>query len=49
MGLTSEKKWKFCKQNVMEEQKEPPVVSLQQMIFYNVFILRFIRSSDQGV
>ena len=47
MGLISEKKRKLCK------QKQPPVVTGQQAIFYNVFILclllRIIRSSDQGV
>ena len=37
----------------MKEQKQPPGVIAQQVIFYNVFILclllRIIRSSDQGV
>ena len=59
MGLIFEKKkkkektTKLCKQNLTKELKEPPVVIVQQAIFYNVFILclllRIIRSSDQDV
>ena len=47
------KKWKFCLQNLTKEQKQPPVVILQQGICYNIFILclwiRIIRRSDQVV
>ena len=46
-------KRKFCMQNLTKERKQPPVVILQQAIFYNIFIswlwLRIIRRSDQGV
>ena len=47
------KKRKFCMPNLTKERKHPPVVILQQAIFYNTFILRLwlriIRRSDQGV
>ena len=47
------KKRKLCIQNLTKERKQPPVVILQQAIFYNIFILwlwlRIIRRSDQGV
>ena len=40
-------------QNLTKERKQPPVVILQQLIFYNIFILclslRIIRRSAQGV
>ena len=40
-------------QNSTKERKQPPVVILQQSIFYDIFIrclwLRIIRRSDQGV
>ena len=40
-------------QNLTKEQKQPPVVILQQPNFYNIFILclwlRIIKRSDQGV
>ena len=57
MGLIFEeknpKKQKFRRQNLPQERNQPPVVILQQAIFYNVFILclwlRIIKSSDQGV
>ena len=51
--LVAEKTRKFCKQNLTKERKQPPEVTPQQGIFYNVFILclwlRIIVSSDQGV
>ena len=31
------KKRKFCMQNLTKEQKQPPVVILQQVIFYNIY------------
>ena len=47
------KKRKFCMHNLTKERKQPPVVILQQAIFYNIFIswlwLRIIRRSYQGV
>ena len=48
------KKWKLCMQNLTKvERKQPPVVILQQSIFYNTFVrclwLRIIRRSDRGV
>ena len=47
------KKRKFGMQNLTKEWKQPPVVILQQTIFYNIFILSLwlaiIRRSDQGV
>ena len=47
------KKRKLCLQNVTKEQKQPPVVMLQQANFCNIFILclqiRIIRQSDQRV
>ena len=55
MGLQScfLKKWKLCMQNLTKERKKPPVVILQQWIFYNIFIrclwLRIIRRSEQRV
>ena len=54
MGLISEKKnGSFVSRSRTKEQKQPPVVTGQQVIFYNVFILclllRINRSSDQGV
>ena len=49
MELISEK----TKVLLAEEWKYPPVVTPQQMIFYNVFILclwlRIIKSSNKGV
>ena len=33
------KKRKVCMQNLTKERKQPPVVILQQGIFYNIFIL----------
>ena len=49
MELISEK----TKVLLAEEWKYPPVVTPQQMIFYNVFILclwlRIIKTSNQGV
>ena len=46
------KKQKLCMQNLTKEQKQPPVVILQQSIFCNIFIrclwLRIIRRSDEG-
>ena len=40
-------------QDLMKEWKQPPVVILQQAIFYNIFIqclwLRIIRRSGQGI
>ena len=40
-------------QNLAKERKQPPVVILQQAIFYNVFILCLwlviIRRPNQGV
>ena len=48
----SKKKRRLCIQNLRKERKEPPVVILQQVIFYNIFILclwlRMVRRSDQG-
>ena len=32
-------KRKFCMQNLTKERKQPPVVILQQVVFYNVFVL----------
>ena len=55
MGLRScfLKKWKLCMQKLTKERKKPPVVILQQQIFYNIFIqclwLRIIRRSEQRV
>ena len=55
MGLQScfLKKWKLYMQNLTKERKKPPVVILQQWIFYNIFIrclwLRIIRRSEQRV
>ena len=47
------KKQKLCMQSLTKERKQPPVVILQQSIFYNIPIwclrLRIIRRSDQGV
>ena len=47
------KKQELCKQNLTQDQKQPSVVILQWVVFYNVFILRLlpriVRSSDQGV
>ena len=47
------KKRKLCLQNLKKEQKQPPVVILQQLIFYNISTqrlwLRIIRRSDHGV
>ena len=47
------KKQELCKQNLIQDQKQPSVVILQWVVFYNVFILcllpRIVRSSDQGV
>ena len=47
------KKRKLGMQNLTKEWKQPPVVILQQTIFYNIFILSLwlaiIRRSDQGV
>ena len=47
------KKQELCKQNLTQDQKQPSVVILQWVVFYNVFILcllpRIVRSSDQGV
>ena len=37
MGLISEEK-KLCMQNFNKERKQPPVVILEQVIFYNIFI-----------
>ena len=40
-------------QNLTKKQKQPPVVTLQQPITYNIFILclwlRIIRRSDHGI
>ena len=51
-GSISEKK-KLCMQNLTKEWEQPPVAILQQVSFYNIFILwlrlRIIRRSDQGV
>ena len=41
MGLISEEK-KLCMQNFKKEQKQPPVVILEQVIFYNIFIYLYI-------
>ena len=50
--LSQKKKRRLCIQNLRKERKEPPVVILQQVIFYNIFILclwlRMVRRSDQG-
>ena len=50
--LFSEKR-KICMQNLTKQWKQPPVVILQQSIFYNIFIrrlwLRAITKSDLGV
>ena len=47
------KKRKICLQNLTKEQKQPPVVFLQQANICNIFILclqiRFISRSDQGI
>ena len=47
------KKQKLCMQSLTKEWKQPPVVILQQLIFYNISIwclwLSIIRRSDQGV
>ena len=44
---------KFCKQNLTKEREQPPVIILQQAIFYNVFILflwlRIIWSFNEDV
>ena len=49
--LISEKR-KHCMQNLTKERKEPLVVTLQQAIFNNIFILclrlRIMRISEQG-
>ena len=37
-GLISEKR-RLCMQNLTKERKQPPVVILQQVVFYNVFVL----------
>ena len=53
MGVRGQflEKRKLCV--LTKERKQPPVVILQQAIFYNIFIqwlwLRIIRRSDQGV
>ena len=43
----------LCKQNLVKERKQPPVVTPKQADFYNIFILclwlRIIRTPDQGV
>ena len=47
------KKQNLCMQNLTKEWKQPPVVILQQVNFYNIFILRLwlriIKRSNQGV
>ena len=47
------RKQKLCMQNLTKVWKQPPIVILQQAIFYNRFILRLwqriIRRTDQGV
>ena len=47
------KKQKLSVQNLTKERKPPPVVILQQAIFYNIFIpclwIRIISRSNQGV
>ena len=51
-GLISEKMEVYM-QNLTKERKQPPVVILQQAIFYNIFTmclwLRIIRKCDQSV
>ena len=46
-------KRRLCMQNLTKEQKQPPVVILQQVVFHNIFILclslRIIRRSNQDV
>ena len=46
-------KKQLCVQSLAKEQKQPAVVILQQLIFYNIYVrclwLRIIRRSDQGV
>ena len=37
-GLISEKR-RLCMQNLTKEREQPPVVILQQVVFYNVFVL----------
>ena len=55
MGIRNQflKKRKICLQNLTKEQKQPPVVFLQQANICNIFILclqiRFISRSDQGI
>ena len=47
------KRRKFCMQSLTKERKQPPVVILQQAIFYNIFILCFwlkvVRRTNQRV
>ena len=47
------KRRKFCMQSLTKERKQPPVVILQQAIFYNIFILCFwlkvVRRTNQSV
>ena len=47
------KKQNLCVQSLAKEQKQPPVVILQQSVFYNISIqclwLRINERSDQGV
>ena len=47
------KKQKLCVQSLAKEQKQPAVVILQKLIFYNIHVrclwLRIVRRSDQGV
>ena len=53
LGYFLKKTRKFCMHNLTKQRQQPPVVILQQAIFYNIFILclwlRIIRRSDQGV
>ena len=55
MGVRGQflRKRKLCLQNLTKEWKQPPVVTLQQGNFRNIFILclqiRIIRGSDQSV
>ena len=38
-GVSFWKKWKLCMLNLTKERKQPPVVILQQVIFYDISIL----------
>ena len=52
-SFRKKRKRKHCMQNLTKEWKQPPVVILQQVVFYNTFILclqlRIIKRSNQGV